>query len=182
MHDFVVHLPLRKLEHTRDLKQLLFDEYFSFEPKGDKSTDTLTELILKEGNDSKAEPATEFKILLILDSLEETAGWSAESCRVLLNLISQPTVVITSRFDVVEKVKMKPIDLNMKATGLNMDNSWAHTRNSSIVSTKNASGIRRSIQINHLVREMMRVPIHLEILAMDGRTSATEDKCCSKRE
>ncbi|KAK7414273.1 hypothetical protein QQX98_006870 [Neonectria punicea] len=84
-YDFVVRLSLRKLEHTGDLKQLLFDELFKLDPRGHELAAKLSHLILKQGHDEEVQSTKSPNILFILGGLDETRGWSQEKLDLLEN-------------------------------------------------------------------------------------------------
>ncbi|KAI9148857.1 hypothetical protein HJFPF1_10900 [Paramyrothecium foliicola] len=134
-HDLVVHLPLRRLEHTRDIQQLLFEEVFSLERKGSELAAKLAGAILH--------PAGKHKVLFILDGLDETIGWVKEKYGLLSELVNHPL---------------------WRLLGSAWRVFWAYLDNRAIASAEDAADIRLYIEKNHHAKEMIQVPIHLDML------------------
>jgi hypothetical protein len=155
-HDLVVRLPLRRLEHTRDIQQLFFEEFFSLERSGRELAGKLAGAIRDQ--------AGKYKILFILDGLDETVGWAGENHTLLAELINQTFVIITSRFGVAGTVPMNRIDLELEAIGLSLESIWAYLDNRAITVAEDVAAIRQYIKENQTVKEMVQVPIHLDIL------------------
>lgn len=143
---------MRKLEYCTDLNDLLFDEYFRLVARGREMSDCLKNLILNEGNHN---------ILIILDGLDEAQGWPQEKRILLKGLMSRSVVIITSRsYD----TDVSSIDLELEALGLNWASVEAYLENPEIVPNSTAREIRGFIESNPFIKEMVQVPIHLDIL------------------
>ncbi|KAI4863162.1 hypothetical protein F4820DRAFT_471725 [Hypoxylon rubiginosum] len=152
-HDLVIRVPLRRLEQTSDLKQLLFNEFFQLEPHGLKFAAALANWILDN----------QYKILFILDGLDETQGWSDQKHNVLKALIDQPIAIITSRFN-VGTLAMNPVDLELEALGLSMKSISAYLGTTKIIAAEDGESVSRVIENNQMIQEMVRIPIYLDIL------------------
>ncbi|KAM7212076.1 hypothetical protein V8F06_012538 [Rhypophila decipiens] len=157
--DLVVRLPLRNLELSDDLAQLLFAEFFSLEPKGRELSQKLAETILSPAK------RREVRILFVLDGLDETTGFEGGSRSLLSHLIEQDCVVITSRFGSARGKLVKHIDLKLQAIGLSLDAIWNYLDNRTVVpSVEDAEAIRQHIEENETLQDLIRIPIHLDML------------------
>ena len=165
MFDLVIVLPLRKLKHSNNVKQLLFDEYFQLEPRGRQLAAALYELFSLPEDDAKHSLAQGNNTLLILDGLDETQGWPEESRDVISMLIGRPKVIITSRSTANDAVnRIAPVDLEIEARGLSIASVWHYLQDESFVSAEHAENIHRFVESNEVVLEMIQIPIQLDIL------------------
>ena len=162
--DLVVRIPARKLERSVDLRSLFFEEYFEDAPNGYKLSEALESLVLAHPTvDSEDQVTPSIKILLILDGLEEVMRYSQGRHPLIERLIKGPAVIITSRFYDI-KMPYVPIDLHLEALGLNLTNVEAYLDNNMFVAEDSARQIRGFIEASALVKDMIRAPIHLDIV------------------
>ncbi|KAI1738450.1 hypothetical protein F4680DRAFT_180100 [Xylaria scruposa] len=148
--DLVIRVPVRKLEQVADLADLLFDEYFQAASKGRKLSNHLRDLMLGKGNAS---------IMIILDGLDEYQQWSQGKRDLLKKLMNQSAVILTSRFyDAPETY------LRIEARGLSMDSVRAYVENPDVVASSTRQYILDHIESNPFIKEMIQVPIHLDML------------------
>ncbi|KAM7184423.1 hypothetical protein V8F33_012984 [Rhypophila sp. PSN 637] len=156
--DLVVRLPLRNLERFHDFDQLLFAEFFSLEPRGRELSQKLAETILSPAK-------REFRILFVLDGLDETTGFEGGSRSLLSHLMEKDYVVITSRFGSARGELVKHIDLKLQAIGLSVDAIWTYLDNRTVVpSVEDAEAIRQHIEENETLQDLIRIPLHLDML------------------
>lgn len=162
--DLVVRIPARKLERSRDLRTLFFEEYFEDAPNGHKLSEVLVNLVLAhETIDSENEVATSRPPLLILDGLDEVMRYSHGRHALLEKMMRAPAVIITSRFHDI-KMPYAAIDLHLEALGLSPMNVEAYLDNKMFIAEDSARQIRGFIEASALVKDMIRVPIHLDIV------------------
>ena len=169
MFELVILLPLRRLKHSKSLKQLLFDEYFALVPQGHEIVARLYDLIIRskprQEEHPKALQAQEEKVLFVLDGLDETHDWPEESRSVLLMLLKWPNVIITSRSTADDFANsVARVDLEIEARGLSTMSIWKYLEDKDFVSAAHTENIRRFIESNGVVLEMIQSPIHLDIL------------------
>ncbi|KAI1110852.1 hypothetical protein F5Y14DRAFT_465111 [Nemania sp. NC0429] len=153
--DLVVRVPMRKLEQFENLTDLLYNEYFQLTPRGDELAKYLNEIILKQ---SASNEESNVKLLLILDGLDEARQWSPEKLEKLMN---RHLVLITSRSYGND---ISSVNLHLEALGLNKESIEAYVGNTEIVSSHVGKAILRFIQNKVSIRDMLRVPILLDIL------------------
>ncbi|KAI0102849.1 hypothetical protein GGR51DRAFT_573855 [Nemania sp. FL0031] len=151
--DLVVQVPVRKLGEFADLADLLFHEYFRAMTAGHALSNKLSELMLDHKKSG---------ILIILDGLDEAQQWSSEKRSLLEKLMSRPIVIVTSRYN--ETKITPPFNLNIEALGLSMEDVKAYIGNDKIVSSDTAKHILGSIERNPFIKDMVEVPIHLDII------------------
>ncbi|KAI4246321.1 MAG: hypothetical protein L6R40_001989 [Gallowayella cf. fulva] len=163
--DRVVRIPARKLERSGKLRSLFFEEYFEDAQNGHALSKELENLILAHASDNSGnEVTTSIQILLILDGLEEVTGYSQGRNTLLKMLIKGPAVIITSRFSDI-KMPCAPIDVHLEALGLSPTNVDAYLENNMFIAKDLARRqIRGFITASALVKDMIRVPIHLDIV------------------
>lgn len=149
--ELVVRIPVQELGHSIGLSNLLFHEYFVIVERGRELSNILGDLLL--GN--------KVKTLVILDGLDEARGWEQAQINLLHKLIERPDVIITSRSYSSGSLTF---DLQLEALGLASTHVDAYLNNTDIVSAATATDICRFIDINSFVRDMIRVPIHLDLL------------------
>ena len=77
--------------------------------------------------------------------------------------MGRPAVIITSRSHDTDMLHLT-VDLHLEALGLNTMSVDAYLDNTRMVSSDTATKIHRFIEPKPFVKEMVRVPIHLEIL------------------
>ena len=160
----VVRIPVGKLAYSADLTNLLFEEYFQAVSEGRDLSKKLGSLILDHGNANlESKNASSVNILIILDGLDESRGWSHEKRALLEKLMGRPAVIITSRSHDTDMLH-KSIYLHLEALGLSMMSVNAYLDNKEIVPSDTATEIYRFIESKPFVRDMVRVPIHLDIL------------------
>ncbi|KAL8901994.1 MAG: hypothetical protein Q9207_004919 [Kuettlingeria erythrocarpa] len=162
--DLVVRIPVRKLERSFDMRSLFFEEYFEDAPNGHKLSEVLEDLVLAhETVDSENEITADRKILLILDGLDEIMRFSHGRHALLERLMKGRAVIITSRFHDI-KMPNATIDLHLEALGLSIANVDAYIDNNMFIAEDSARQIRQFIEASALVKDMIRVPIHLDIV------------------
>ena len=162
--DLIVRIPLRKLKYSADLKNLLFEEYFQAVSEGLKLSNKLAGLILdNEGAKSENNNTSSARILVIPDGLDEARGWSEERGALLEKLMQRPTLIITSRSYDTDMLHVS-VDLRLEALGLSMVSVEAYLDNTEIVPSDTAMEIHRFIETKPFIKDMVRVPIHLDIL------------------
>ncbi|KAI3317146.1 hypothetical protein HD806DRAFT_551116 [Xylariaceae sp. AK1471] len=149
--DLVVRIPVRKLEQLDHLTQVLYDEYFQVTARGDEFAKQLSEIILDKCRLSA-------KLLIILDGLDEARQWSEEKLEKLMN---RHVIMITSRS---YETGLSSIDLHLEALGLTMASIEAYVRNTEIIPSHIGKDILAFIQHKPYIKEMLRVPILLDIL------------------
>ncbi|KAI0169538.1 hypothetical protein GGR52DRAFT_471296 [Hypoxylon sp. FL1284] len=153
--DLVIRLPLRKLQYSSNLEELLFDEFFKLVPRGSDCAAQLNDWILNK--------ECEHKIIFILDGLDEVQGWPTQKRGLLLELLNRPNCIITSRFS-NNTIGMDPIDLELEALGLSTESINAYLRSTEIITPEDAEAVRNFIENDNKIQEMARVPIYLDIL------------------
>ena len=162
--DLVVRIPVGKLENSADLSNLLFEEYFQAVSEGRDLSNRLRDLILAHENANlEKRNASSVKILIILDGLDEARWWSQERRALLEKLMGRPAVIITSRSHDTDMLHLS-VDLHLEALGLNTMSVDAYLDNTRIVLSDTATRIHRFIEGKPFVKDMVRVPIHLDIL------------------
>lgn len=162
--DLVVRIPVGKLENSADLNNLLFEEYFQAVSEGRDLSNRLGDLILAHENANlEKKNASSVRSLIILDGLDEARRWSQERCALLEKLMGRPAVIITSRSHDTDMLRLS-VDLHLEALGLNTMSVDAYLDNTRIVLSDTATRIHRLIKANPSVKDMVRVPIHLDIL------------------
>ena len=162
--DLVVRIPVWKLEHSADLNNLLLEEYFQAVSEGQDLSNKLASLILDHGNANlENKDASSVNILIILDGLNEVRRWSQEGRALLEKLLQRPAVIITSRSYDTEMFPVS-IDLRLEALGLSRVNVDEYLGNTEIVPSDTATEIRQFIESKPFVKDMVMVPIHLDIL------------------
>ena len=162
--DLVVRIPVGKLENSADLNNLLFEEYFQAVSEGRDLSNRLRDLILAHENANLEEKnASSVRILIILDGLDEARWWSQERRALLEKLMGRPAVIITSRSHDTDMLHLS-VDLHLEALGLNTMSVDAYLDNTRIVLSDTAMRIHRFIEAKPFVKDMVRVPIHLDIL------------------
>ncbi|KAK3690244.1 hypothetical protein B0T22DRAFT_515406 [Podospora appendiculata] len=185
-----------RIEQTRKLDDLLFEEFFEVIPRGRQFATKLQQLILEQGEGAKtspwdslnkrqqldslpgdapndgqksetAPPKDALKILFILDGLDELRGgpdYSTGHSPLAKQLINQPIVVVTSRYDTSGSSAINPMDLRLSVVGLSMENVWAYIENKGINTADDSSDLRKFVEKNQLIQGMMKVRIHLGLL------------------
>ena len=162
--DLVVRIPVGKLENSADLNNLLFEEYFQAVSEGRDLSNRLRDLILAHENANlEKKNASSVRILIILDGLDEARRWSQERRALLEKLMGGPAVIITSRSHDTDMLHLS-VDLHLEALGLNTMSVDAYLDNTRIVLSDTATRIHRFIEDKPFVKDMVRVPIHLDIL------------------
>ena len=162
--DLVVRIPVGKLENSADLNNLLFEEYFQAVSEGRDLSNRLGDLILAHENANlMVKNASSVRILTILDGLDEARRWSRERRALLEKLMGRPAVIITSRSHDTDMLHLS-VDLHLEALGLNTMSVDAYLDNTRIVLSDTATRIHRFIEAKPFVKDMVRVPIHLDIL------------------
>lgn len=157
-------MPARKLERSFDLRSLFFEEYFEDAPNGHSLSEVLENLVLAhERVDSENQLTNSIRILLILDGLDEVTRYSQRRHALLERLMKGTAVIITSRFHDIN-MPYAPIDLHLEALGLSIMNVDAYLDNSMFIAEDSARQIRHFIEASALVKDMIRVPIHLDIV------------------
>ena len=161
--DLVVRIPVWKLEYSGDLNNLLLEEYFQAVSEGQDMSNKLADLILDHENVNLENNASSVNILIILDGLNEYRRWSQERRALLEKLMQRPAVIITSRSYDTEMLPVS-IDLLLEALGLSRTNVDAYLGNTEIVPSDTATEIHQFIKSKPFVKDMVRVPINLDIL------------------
>ena len=162
--DLVVRIPVRKLEYSADLNNLLFEEYFQAISEGRDLSKKLGGLILDHENfNLESKNASSLNILIILDGLDEARRWSHERRALLEKLMGRPTVIITSSSQDTDMLHVS-VDLNLEALGLSTMSVDAYLENTEIVPSDTATGIHRFTETKPSIKDMVRVPILLDIL------------------
>ena len=162
--DLVVRIPIRKLEYSADLSNLLFEEYFQAVSEGRDLSKKLGGLILDHENvNLESKNASSLNILIILDGLDEARRWSHERRALLDKLMGRPAVIITSRSQDTDMLHVS-VDLYLEALGLSTMSVDAYLDNTEIVPSDTATGIRAFTKIKPSTKDMVRVPILLDIL------------------
>ena len=162
--DLVVRIAVGKLENSADLNNLLFEEYFQAVSEGRDLSNRLGDLILAhESANLEKKNASSVRILIILDGLDEARRWSQERRALLEKLMGRPAVIITSRSHDTDMLHLS-VDLHLEALGLNTMSVDAYLDNTRIVLSDTATRIHRFIEAKPFVKDMVRVPIHLDIL------------------
>ncbi|KAM0801858.1 hypothetical protein BDR22DRAFT_962216 [Usnea florida] len=77
--------------------------------------------------------------------------------------MQRPTVIITSRSYDTEMLHVS-VDLRLQALGLSMVSVEAYLDNTEIVPSDTATEIHRFVETKPFIKDMVRVPIHLDIL------------------
>ena len=156
MFEWVLWVPLRKLELVKDLKEFFYLEYFQLMPRGRELAQTLYERIL--GLD-KAET------LLILDGWDETYGWPPSKRELVTQLASHSHVIITSRSNGWYAESEVSIDLELEVLGFSEETILNYLANQEIVPSKTtADEIKMFMKNNKSVLELIQLPIHLDAL------------------
>ena len=162
--DLVVRIPLGKLEYSTDLNNLLFEEYFQAVSEGRNLSNKLAGLILDHENANlESNNANSVKIMIILDGLDEVRRWSQERRTLLEKLMQRSRVIITSRSHETAMSDIS-VDLHLEALGLSMMSVDAYLDNTEIVPSDTATEIHLFMESNAFIKDMVRVPIHLDIL------------------
>lgn len=150
--DLLVRIPIQKLGQFTDLADVLFEEYFQAVVRGHELSNYLKDLML--GKEAA-------NILIILDGLDEARQWSSEKRGLLDQLMRQPVVIITSRS---YESYISPMDLYIEALGLTMMSVEKYVANPEIVPGETGKRVLGLIKGNSFIREMVQVPLHLDIL------------------
>ncbi|KAL9607299.1 MAG: hypothetical protein Q9167_007775 [Letrouitia subvulpina] len=160
----VVRIPVRNLEYSADLSNLLFEEYFQDASKGRDLSMELQNLILSHKYvNSEDKAANSVKVLIILDGLDEAVSWSQGKHHLLEELMKGNAVIITSRF-LDTKMPHVSADLHLEALGFSNTSVEAYLDNTANIPNDKALEIHKFINSNPFVKDMVRVPIHLDIL------------------
>lgn len=160
----VVRIPVRRLENSANLNKLLFEEYFHAVSQGhDLSNELAGQILNHENANLRSKNASSVNILIILDGLDEARRWSQERRALLEKLMERPWVIITSRSHETNMLH-EPIDFHLEALGLSIMSVNAYLDNEEIVPSDSATEIHRFIGSKPFVMDMVRVPIHLDIL------------------
>lgn len=160
----VVRIPVRRLENSANLNKLLFEEYFHAVSQGhDLSNELAGQILNHENANLRSKNASSVNILIILDGLDEARRWSQERRALLEKLMERPWVIITSRSHETSMLH-EPVDLHLEALGLSIMSVNAYLDNEEIVPSDSATEIHRFIGSKSFVMDMIRVPIHLDIL------------------
>ena len=157
--DLVVRVPVRKLGNFTSLEDLLYEEYFRIHPRGDEMSRKIKALILDDEIVNTESGNT--NILILLDGLDEAQGLSHDRHTLLKELITRQVVIMTSRY---HDAHTFPADLHLEALGLSRESVVRYLENSEVVPTDKAKHIRSFIKSNPFVEDIVRVPIHLDIL------------------
>ena len=164
MFHLVVRIPVGKLENSADLNNLLFEDYFQAVSEGRDLSNKLGDLVLDHENGNlENNNASSVKILIILDGLDEARKWSQERRALLEKLMGRPALIITSRSHDTDMLNSS-VDLHLEALGLSTMSVDAYLDNTRIVSSDTATEIHRFIEPKPFVKDMVRVPTHLDIL------------------
>ena len=156
MFDWVLWVPLRKLELVKDLEDFLYQEYFQLTPHGDKLAKMLYDRILGQ---SKA------RTLLILDGWDETRGWTQSKNDLVARLVDHDPVIITSRFSGSFEDFRVPVDLDLEVVGFSEEQAMQYVKNQDLVQSKeDAHEIGAFIKSNKNVSGLVQIPIHLDAL------------------
>ncbi|KAJ5782324.1 hypothetical protein N7457_004098 [Penicillium paradoxum] len=154
--DWVLWVPLSRLELTEDLEDFFYKEYFQLTDRGRELAQTLYSRIL--GQDKA-------KTLLILDGFDETHGWAPGKADLVARLANHDAVIITSRFSGWPGERIVPIDLELEALGFSQETVSNYLENRTIVpSQETADEIKGFIDSNESVLELVKLPIYLDAL------------------
>ncbi|KAL9039866.1 MAG: hypothetical protein Q9180_002273 [Flavoplaca navasiana] len=161
--DLVVRIPARKLDGSVDLRRIFFEEYFEDAPNGQNLSEVLENLVLAHENVNPRNRVTSSRqILLILDGLDEIMIYSQGKHTLLEKLTKGAAVIITSRHHDI-KIPSVTIELHLEALGLSSMSVDAYLDDNTFVAEKSARQIRHFIEGSAFVKDMIRVPIHLDI-------------------
>ena len=175
----IVRIPAPKLEASGDLASLLLAVYFQDNSSGHKLSAKLASLILDpdnnhsgkrntesldlEKNNSESQRTKPVKVLIILDGLDEIQSWPKDRHPLLDNLMKRLHVIITSRLFPAGMFNTSS-DLFLDAVGLSIENVNAYLENRGFVSSETGAKMKRFIQSNPSVMDLVRLPIHLDII------------------
>jgi GTPase SAR1 family protein len=158
--DWVLWIPLRKLkrEHILHLTDFFYEAYFH---------ECGTRAYAIELWKQIQRPPDKAKTLLVLDGWDEIQGWEADGrmSTLLRSLLDYPTLIIISRPVGMDLRSIPPIDLELEMIGFSKENVWAYLKQKDIVPSEElANEIKRFIQNNPFVQEVVSVPIQLDAL------------------
>ncbi|CAG1965755.1 unnamed protein product [Fusarium graminearum] len=156
LFDRVLWIPLRNLKGRQgtgyNLKGLFYDEFFSQIRDGEKLAGQLWEVI-------------DGKTLFILDGMDEVSqllGGDGDMTTFLTNLLSQDSVIITSRPS-VSLPSATTVDLELETIGFSQKQVEAYLR-ADPEHMPRADKIQSLLQRNWLLRSLVRIPIQLDAL------------------
>ncbi len=157
--DYLLWIPLRTLKGKKscDLATLFHKIYFYPYPNGQTLAKALAAQI-----DGPAKNRT----LFVLDGWDEVAqewGEHTPMAGFLKQLLNQPAVVITSR-PYVDLRQAGPIDLELETVGFSQENVTAYLDNQDIMPSLQAEEMKRLIEANTFIRELVNVPVQLDAL------------------
>lgn len=171
LFDLLLWIPLRRLKKDKPpekytLVDLFYDIYFSEHEEGRALAGELSELL--------EDPYKKDRTLLILDGLDEVSQeWNPETPmhNLLLRLVNQPQVIITSRPYGINLGRLGSLDLELETIGFDEDQVEAYIRKIVADDETRVNGILNFIQKHELIKGLVRIPIQLDALCYSWNSS-----------
>ncbi|KAI0851143.1 armadillo-type protein [Daldinia vernicosa] len=163
----VIWLPLRQLKgqdmQKYDIQRLLFERYFSNNSQDGKLlVEALHDEISKEGS----------RTLFILDGLDEVLQeLSSGESELLLSLLQQTRVIITTRPYAVRQIAIENIDREFETIGFYDEQVSQYIE---AVAPDNAKTIQSFLSNHPRVEELARIPIQLDAFCYSFEQEASD--------
>jgi HEAT repeat protein len=172
LFELLLWIPLRRLKGRSSEKttivDLFHDLYFSEFEEGKSLANDLWETV----KDST-------KTLFILDGLDEVSQeWDFETPmnKILLHLLNQPRVIITSRPYGMNLDNLMPLDLELETIGFNSRQVESYIRNIERRYPKKVDNMLSFIQSYPLIQDLVRIPIQLDAMCYSWDSSFMSDE------
>ncbi|KAH8797867.1 hypothetical protein F5884DRAFT_743163 [Xylogone sp. PMI_703] len=171
LFDLLLWVPLRRLKKDNlpekyTFVDLFHDLYFSEHENGRG--------LARELSESIEDPNKKDKILFILDGLDEVSQeWNSETPmqNVLLRLLGQPQVIITSRPYGINLNRLGPLDLELETIGFDENQVETYIRKVVTKDETRTDGILNFIRKHALIKGLVRIPIQLDALCYSWDSS-----------
>ncbi|KAM3498453.1 hypothetical protein MY10362_008227 [Beauveria mimosiformis] len=163
LFDRILWIPLRRLKiqpvEGWSLESLFYHEYFKNggEDKGRRLAEVLSQALLGPSAG---------RTLFLLDGLDEVArAWGYNDYRtgVLLELLNQPAVIITSRPSAILPDGVHKTDFEVETIGFYPDQVADYIRNT-FTEQETVDEIRSFLEAHWLIQDLVRIPIQLDAL------------------
>lgn len=155
--EWVLWIPLSRLELAGGIKEFFYQEYFQFTERGQEMADKLYDRIL--GGDK-------LKTLLILDGWDETHGDTEHKVALIPRIANYHQVIITSRLGASISKNVDPFDLELSVLGFGNTTIDQYLN---IFATNDAKDVKRIFQKNGSLRDMARLPLCLDMICYSWR-------------
>jgi HEAT repeat protein len=173
--NWVLWIPLRKLKRKSSTQytfvNLFHDIYFSEHDEGKDLASSLWRTINDPGNKNKT--------LFILDGLDEVSQeWDSETPmhNLLLCLLNQPQVIITSRPYGMNLGHLSPFDLELETIGFNTQEVTAYITSIVKNDTRKVDSIMSFVREHTLIQGLVRIPIQLDAMCYSWDSNFMSDE------